>query len=111
MRIQVVSEKGVTDAFSKAAEATGQKVTPADSLVDRTEFAFGLDEISAVVTVVASVFELAKLIHSISQSIRTEDEKVLRLKSSYGLVTISLSKDTPVEQIQKLLAALEASKK
>lgn len=111
MRIQVVSEKDVTDAFSRAAEETGQKVTPADSLVDRTEFAFGLGEISAVVTVVASVLKLAQLIHSISRNIRAEDEKVLRLKSSYGLVTISLSKDTSVEQIQRLLSALEAFQK
>lgn len=110
MRIQVVSEKDVIDAFTIAAEATGQKVMPADSRVDRTEFAFGLGEISAVVTLVAFALQLAQLIHSISRNIRAEDEKVLRLKSSYGIVTISLSKDTSLEQIERLLSALEASK-
>ncbi|MEG0323250.1 MAG: hypothetical protein RR619_04575 [Raoultibacter sp.] len=110
MRIQIVSEKDVIDAFSSAAQASGQNVMPADSRVDRTEFAFGLGEISAVVTIVAFALQLAQLIHSISRTIPAQDEKVLRLKSSYGVVTISLNQDTSLEQIEKLLLALEASR-
>jgi len=111
MRVQIIGEKQIVDTFSTMAKANGWDVKPSNSSGDKTEFAFGLDEIAAIITMVDVAVRLTPHVVAIARSMKSGDTKKLALKSSFGMETIMLRKDMPEEEVEEQLAKLDPPKK
>ena len=73
-----------------------------------TEQAFAIGEISVVIAVIKGAAALARVLKSLMDK-RSSGSQTLRIKTTFGAITVELRKDVTIEELRKQLEPLFAA--
>ncbi len=106
LRVLITSEASVVPALVEDLEQQpGIDVQSIAEESDDSEQLFGLAEAASIIAIVRSAVDLAKAIRGLIAR-RPERLQSLRLKTAFGSVTVELSPDATIEELQRKVEPL-----
>ncbi len=107
MRISITGSKSLVDQISSAlADAGAASTERSDSHLDRTEQAFGIGEVATVVAILSGFGKLVEYLIAAKAALKKGEQQTLHVKTSLGLVAITLDRDVTAAELSRQLAAI-----
>lgn len=107
MRAEIIGPKAAIERFGALLEQGGIEVTRSVPERDQSDLAFGLGDLANLVTVIAFGLQLLGYLVAYARSLQKDETATIRLRSSFGMVTIELNRDIHPDELERLLRQLD----
>jgi hypothetical protein len=108
MRINITGKKEFVQMFIAELSSDGEiRLEEPKYDSDHSELSFEIGELATIVAIATGIPKIVESIMKVVDHLKKNETQILKLKSSFGTITLELKKDITADELFHLLRSLD----